>query len=250
LGLCNPGANGIWTPAGYEIAITSNDSDNIPCTTFQPWLTDPNFQCYYFDSCGSGPTSGGGGSTPIISAPPKAPQQPCVPPNKLQRAGIAAQGLLARLTGKTIGIGAGVSVAGGNVFGLALSFSRQVVVSPSGQAAFATTYTAAPAGSINGGPFTPNSLVYPPGVGGYGGYQFSVSNASTPQDLGDLFVNGGAGGGRGCGGGIDVAAGVGTQGQFVYQATGTIPFGGGAPSGGIGFGGGFTYTELTPICKE
>jgi hypothetical protein len=60
-GLCNPGANGIWTPNGYVIAGTTNDSDPEPCTTFQPWLTDPNFQCDYYNSCGSGSSSGGGG---------------------------------------------------------------------------------------------------------------------------------------------------------------------------------------------
>jgi hypothetical protein len=85
LGLCNPGANGVFTPTGYIIAGTSNDSDNIPCTTFQPWLTDPNFQCYYFDSCGSGSNSsgnsggssaGGGPSVPTMSAAPP-PGHPC-----------------------------------------------------------------------------------------------------------------------------------------------------------------------------
>jgi RHS repeat-associated protein len=63
LGLCNPGANGIWTDTGYIIAGTSNDSDNLPCTTFQPWLTNPDFQCYFFNSCGSGSSGGGGGGS-------------------------------------------------------------------------------------------------------------------------------------------------------------------------------------------
>jgi len=77
---------------------------------------------------------------PAIGAPQKPPAQqpqPCVNPNWLQHLGIKAQGLLAKLTGKTVGVGAGGSGAiGRSGLGVAGGVSRQVVVSPNGQAAF------------------------------------------------------------------------------------------------------------------
>jgi RHS repeat-associated protein len=99
----------------------------------------------------------------------------CVQPTKLQRAGIALQGAVAKLTGSTFGVGAGATLAGGNRLGVTLAVSRQVVVSPSGQAAFVTTVTPI-------SPIAVNSYVSP-GVSGYGGFQISFSNAPNPQDL-------------------------------------------------------------------
>jgi RHS repeat-associated protein len=162
----------------------------------------------------------------------------CILPTTFQKIGIAAQRVVAKASNKTIGVGLGGTAGVGNIIGVTISFSRQLVVSPNGQAAFETTVTA-PVGL----PF--NSLVSA-GAGGYGGFQFSFSNATTPQDLKATFISGGAGGGGGWGGGGDVALGSGTKGQFVYQATATV--GGGA--GGYGHGVSFTYTVLTPICND
>jgi hypothetical protein len=184
---------------------------------------------------GMSQSQGGGNTSGSTTA------QACVQPTAFQKLGIAAQAAAAKVSNKTIEVGLGGSAAAGRILGVAYIYSRQLVVSPNGQAAFTTTFT-----PLSGLPF--NALVSP-GAGGYGGFQFSVSNAKTPQDLAAQFLNGGIGGGRGFGGGADLAIGTGTQGQFVYQFTTTI--GGGASLPGIiGQGGSFTFTAVTPICSD
>ena len=84
----------------------------------------------------------------------------CVKPTAFQKLGIAAQAAVAKVSNKTIGVGLGGSAAAGNILGVAFNYSRQLVVSPNGQAAFTTTFT-----PLNGVPF--NALVSP-GAGGYG----------------------------------------------------------------------------------
>jgi hypothetical protein len=164
----------------------------------------------------------------------------CVQPKPFQKAGIAIQAAAAKLLNVTIGVGAGISGAGGNRVGVSFTFSQQVVVSPNGQAAFATVFT-----SFHSIPFAYVS----PSAGGYGGFQLSISNAKTPKDIGGLFLSGGIGGGKGWGGGVDAAGGVGTQGNFVWQVTGTGPFGYSVPTS-VGHATAFTNTLITPICKD
>jgi hypothetical protein len=163
--------------------------------------------------------------------PPKNGTQSCVVPNFLQRAGIAVQAGIARFFNKTIGVGAGGSIGAGNIVGVSLSVSRQVVVAPNGQAAFATSVSA-----FTGHIF--NSATTP-GYGGYGGIQFSLSNAHNVNDLGGSALDYGFGGGSGWGGGIDFATDLQTS-----QATVTL----GGGFGGYGHGLTNVTTSITPIC--
>jgi RHS repeat-associated protein len=163
--------------------------------------------------------------------PPKNGTQSCVAPNFLQRAGIAVQAGIARFFNKTIGVGAGGSIGAGNIVGVSLSVSRQVVVASNGQAAFATSVSA-----FTGHIF--NSATTP-GYGGYGGIQFSLSNARNVNDLGGSALDYGFGGGSGWGGGIDFATDLQTS-----QATVTL----GGGFGGYGHGLTNVTTSITPIC--
>src|SRR5581483_5438230 len=128
----------------------------------------------------SSPSTTGGGAPPATSSP-KSGTPTCVEPNLLQRAGIAVQAGIARLFNKTIGIGAGGSSGAGNILGVSLSVTRQVVVAPNGQAAFATSVS-----TFTGSIF---NSVTTPGYGGYGGIQFSLSNARNVNDLGGSALN-------------------------------------------------------------
>ncbi|MGH9436537.1 MAG: RHS repeat-associated core domain-containing protein [Terriglobia bacterium] len=165
------------------------------------------------------------------SAPPKSGTQTCVAPNLLQRAGIAVQGTIARFLNKTIGIGAGGSIGGGAIVGVSLSVSRQVVVAPNGQAAFATSLS-----TFTGHIF---NSVTTPSYGGYGGIQFSISNAGNVNDLDGSALDYGFGGGRGWGGGLDLSTDLQTS-----QATLTL----GGGFGGYGHGLTNVTTSITPIC--
>ncbi|HET6931062.1 MAG TPA: RHS repeat-associated core domain-containing protein, partial [Candidatus Acidoferrum sp.] len=168
---------------------------------------------------------------------------PCMDPNGLQRLVIKILQPVSKATGWTIGIGVGGSIGGGpgirgpgglpsepasGYAGGSAGASRQLVVSPNGQAAIATSLTAGVAG----------------GFGGYAGPQVSISNAQTPDDLGGPFGAGGVGVGDILGGGLDVALGKGTKGQRVWQGTLT----GGIGLGGKGYAGGGSNTTVEPIC--
>jgi hypothetical protein len=69
----------------------------------------------------------------------------CVQPTTFQRIGISLQATAASFWNKTIGLGLGGSVGGGNIIGVSGSYSRQLVVSPNGQAAFVSTFSNASA---------------------------------------------------------------------------------------------------------
>lgn len=168
---------------------------------------------------------------------------PCIDANRLQRFVINGLAPISQLTGLTIGIGVGGSIGGGppipgfeppfpgGYVGGSGGASRQLVVSPDGQAAISTSYNVGVA----------------PGFGGYAGPQASISNAQTPADLGGPFVGGGVGGGDLIlGGGVDVNFGQGTNGQLVWQGTLT----GGIGVNGKGSAGGGSYTGIEPICDQ
>jgi len=196
-----------------------------------------------FNSCRGGtepiprPDRDGRNRGPAIGAPQKPPAQqpqPCVDPNWLQRLGIKAQGWLAKLTGKTVGVGAGGSGAiGRSGLGVAGGVSRQVVVSPNGQAAFETSFS-----------FNSTGLPGPTfgGAGALGGLQVSFSNAQDPGQLAGPFLQGTFGVGAGYGGGVDVALGAGN----IVQVTLT----GGVGVGGKGAAGLMQLTAITPICTH
>lgn len=204
-----------------------------PCPPLFPELCRPS----QGPTGGGGPPvvgGGGGGGTTI--GPPRTPKPPpapkCVPPTRLQKAGIKLTGFLARLTGKTIGFGAGGSAGAGSAgLGVAVGASRQVVVSPNGQAAFETSVSS-------------NSVGLPgPTFGGAGvlvGFQVSISNAQNPGELAGPFVQGTASVGDGPGAGVDFAIGAGN----VWQGTIT----GGAGAGGKGGAVLGQLTSITPIC--
>src|ERR1051326_676334 len=181
---------------------------------------------------------GTGKSHGNISSTDKAANT-CVQPTKFQQFGIAFQGWVAKLTNKTVGVGAGISASGGPIVGVNATLARQLVVSPNGQAAYVNTFN-------NALQLPFNAVVLPPDVGAYGGLQVSVSNAKTPQDLAGASVDYGYGGGRGWGGGGDVSIGTGTNGQVVWSVSGTA--GGGL--GGVGHGLTTTLTTVTPICRQ
>ena len=82
------------------------------------------------------------------------------------------------------------------------------------------------------------------GLGGYGGLQGSVSNASTPGDLAGPSADYGAGGGTGYGGGGDLSIGAGTRGQTVWQASAT----GGGGWGGYAHGLSTVNNVIVPFC--
>jgi RHS repeat-associated protein len=183
---------------------------------------------------------GGGGANPKQSQqPPKNGTQACVAPNLLQRAGIAVQGLIARISGTAVGFGVGGSFAAGNIFGVSLSVSRQLVVLPNGQAAFTASVTQ-PTGTAF------NSVVSP-GIGAYGGLQLSFSNATSVGDLGGSSADYGYGGGAGLAGGVDLSVGSGSKGQRIWQLNLTGGAGVSAPAG-VGHGFSFAATSATPIC--
>lgn len=91
----------------------------------------------------------------------------------------------------------------------------------------------------------PFNSVVSPGATVYGGFQYSFSNAKTPQDLAGPFVDYGGGGGLGLGVGGDTAVGAGSQGQLIAQTTVTV--GGGA--GALGHGLTSTLTYVDAICQ-
>jgi RHS repeat-associated protein len=163
----------------------------------------------------------------------------CIEPSPFQRVGISIQHAAASLTGLTIGVGAGVSGTGGYLMGINYTASRQIVVSPNGEAAFTTTLNNPKQGTWN--------AVTARGVGGYGGFQVSASFAQTPQDLADDGIDYGAGGGKGWGGGLDLSLGRGTKGQPVGSLTFTGGVGGGIPPG-IAHGFTITTTKVDAIC--
>lgn len=115
--------------------------------------------------------------------------------------------------------------------GAAGSLSRQLVVSPTGEAAFLTS------GATNALPVGPTV-----GAGAVGGVQVTVSNASHPEQLAGVSVDFGAGAGEGFGGGADVAFGPGG----VTQLTATL--GGGV--GGFGGAAMFQSTSVDRICTQ
>jgi len=165
---------------------------------------------------------------PQPQKPQTTAQGTCTEPTWYQRIGIGALGLVASLTGKTVGVGAGGSAGAGWVMGVAGAAGRQLVVTPSGQAAFLTTV------GTNAVPLGPTF-----GLGAIGGTQFSVSSATSIQQLSGF--SGDVSGGYG-----DI---VGFSGDFsfspgAWQATGTIGLG----AGGYGGAGIIESTSVVPIC--
>jgi RHS repeat-associated protein len=193
---------------------------------------------------GSTAGSGGGHAAPYQDVPTNSRggggrgggNNGCVVPTKFQAVGIALQSWLAKLTNMTIGVGAGASAGAGNVVGMNFSVSRELVVSPNGQAAYVNT--------SNNMWQLPFNAATTRGYGGYGGIMLTASTAKTPQDLTGGGVDFGGGGGGGWGGGFDVSLGQGAQGQPVWSFTGTA--GGGL--GGMGHGATTTNSSITPIC--
>lgn len=125
--------------------------------------------------------------------------------------------------------------------GASINYSYQIVVSPNGQAAVMETIS------------NPKAIVFgfnaitSKGLGGYAGWQISLSDANTPQDLAGPAFNFGRGGGQGWGWGVDVSSlGSGTQGQVVNQLTVTL--GGGL--GGYSHGASPIVTTVTPMCPR
>lgn len=109
-----------------------------------------------------------------------------------------------------------------------------MVVSPNGQAAFLSTV----GGNI--APFN-DSFVGPTwGAGALGGVQVTVSNATTPQQLGGPSVDASFGVADGLGFGVD--ASLGSGGVWQVNVTGGIGAGG---YGGAALSQG---TTVTPIC--
>jgi RHS repeat-associated protein len=141
----------------------------------------------------------------------------CVDTTGFQRLVISMMRPVSKAFGITIGIGVGGSIGGGmNVAGgvtsplgggFSVGASRQLVVSPDGEAAIATSISPGGAG----------------GAGGIAGPQVSISNAPTPDDLGGPFGQGSFGGGDILGGNVDVNFGPGTTtDKTIVQTTLTL----------------------------
>jgi hypothetical protein len=204
-----------------------------------------SFFCMMMGGCSSGSSSTGGGgggavvsrppqNNPVVKGPAKPPVQNCVQATAFQ--GVVIKGLSAAsgFLNKTVGVGAGGSAGAGHWFGAAGAASRQLVVSPNGQAAFLTTL----GGNI--APFN-DSFVGPTwGAGVLGGPQVTFSNATSPQQLGgpSVDVSGGVADGLGIGGDFSVGSGG------VWQLNIT----GGIGAGGYGGAAIAQDTTVTPIC--
>ena len=164
----------------------------------------------------------------------------CQDTNGLQRLFISAMRPLAKAFGVTIGIGVGGSGGGGMNLaggvkaplggGFAVGASRQLVVSPDGEAAIATNISLGGTG----------------GAGAIGGPQISISNAPTPDDLGGPFGQGSFGGGDILGTNLDVNFGpASTFNGTVVQTTLTLGL---AVGGKAGFGG-QSQTTIQLLCR-
>jgi hypothetical protein len=192
---------GTWDP---NAAATTGSIVDGSCPPFA--------ECMMWD-LGPGPNGFRG---PEIAAPAQE-QEPCVKPNAFQRVGIAVQGFVANIIGSGVGVGLGANASAGTGVGWSGTLSRQVLVTPNGDAAFVTTVTnpfaiAAPFNSV-GSAGTAASL----------GFQFStVGGANTPADVAGPSVNFGAGGGRVFGGNTDVSLTAGSTGQAVVSSTATL----------------------------
>lgn len=170
---------------------------------------------------------------------------PCIDSNGLQRFVIGILRPISHFTGITIGIGVGGSIGGGpkiprseppfpgGYAGGAGAASRQLVVSPNGSAAIATTIGAG----------------FGVGFGGYAGPQVSFSNAPTPDDLGGPFIGGAWGGGGdilGAGGDLSFGKGTTDPDQIIRQLNLTAGIG----AGGFGSAGGLSVTTVELICRS
>ncbi len=98
--------------------------------------------------------------------------------------------------------------------GIAVGASQQLVVSPNGQSAIATSL------SVGGAT----------GFGGIGGAQLSISNAPTPSDLGGPFGQlsgsiGGIAGAGAVGGDLNFGKGTTDPNQTIVQLTVTLGIG-------------------------
>jgi RHS repeat-associated protein len=179
---------------------------------------------------------GGGGGTPYVTSTINYQvSQPCAEPNFLDGVVITGLSYWAAATNQTVGLGVGASGTIGNIVGYVGNFSSQLVVSPNGQAAFTITSpgTVAP---ING--------FVTPGAGGSAGFQISVSNASTPQQLQGYNFSASYNGGAGFGGGVELSL-TNSAGQLVYQATATL----GVAAGNAGGATVPQYTSVIPVCR-
>ena len=169
--------------------------------------------------------------TAMIVLPPS--QVSCAQPNWVQRVGIAAQAWVARLTGLNIGVGVGGSAGAGIGAGVGYGASRQMVVSPSGQAAIVTTFSSA------GGPYNFFGPVL--GIGVLGGLQLSIGSATTsPDQLAQPALDVAVGGGYGYGGGADLS--LPASGGWQLNLTG------GGALGGYGGAGSIVNATATPVC--
>ncbi len=163
--------------------------------------------------------------------PPAAKPRPCFQPKWLQRLGIRGQAWIARKLGTNVGIGAGISGGVGNRMGVAGNASRQMVVSPNGQAALVTTF------GSNATPIGPTQ-----GAGFVGGIQISLGSPTTdPQQLAGFSVDIGGGYAAGPGFGFDLSGGS-------AGIEGTLTLG-----GGLGRWGGaalYQVSSVTPVCQQ
>ncbi len=220
--------DGIVVPCPDVTSSTVCGSTYCSLGTFFEGIISARLRPRNVDGVRGGTKPGG----PPEIGPPRQNPQTCVEPNVLQRAVITGSGFWADLTGRTIGVGAGGSVGIGYVMGNAFSASRQLVVSPNGQAAFVTTV------GTNAIPLGPTH-----GAGAIGGLQVSVSNAQNPGQLAVASISIGGGGsptGAGAGAGVDFSFGT----DGTLQVNTTL----GAAAGGYGGAGTFQVSSVTPIC--
>lgn len=165
-------------------------------------------------------------------------QPPCGKPNFVQRAAIQVLGKIASWTGKTVWFGAGISGGVGFFMGASGTLSRQLVVSPNGQAALITT------AGTNAAPFVGPTV----GVGFVGGIQFSFSNAQSPQQLAGPSIDAGLAVADVLGAGLDSSVG---SGGLQTGLQNTLTLGGGLSYGGP-FGGAFIFqnTSVQLVCHK
>ncbi len=152
---------------------------------------------------------------------------------------ISGQLALAQFFNGAVGVGAGGSAAIGKLVGVAFTISRQLVAYPNGEAAFVTTYTQLPP--------THFPAVVSVGAGAFAGVQFSVSSAQSPADsVGTAVTYGEAAGARPGLRRKTFSVSSGSANQPVVQSTAAIGIG----VGGFSYGGQFTTSDASLICRE
>jgi RHS repeat-associated protein len=191
---------------------------------------------------GSPPPTGGPGNSGSQSSPgaPGGPPKKggCTQLTGAGQAVVAALGVAAKLTNRTIGFGVGGSTGAGiTIAGFNASLSAQIVASPDGTSGLAVSFITPSLQGMVG--------VASGGFGGVAGAQISASTVGTVRDLEGPGINAGAFLADEIGVGFDTTFAE-ANGELTQQINLTLGFGG----GGGGHSAARTETVVIPFCPK